>query len=719
MNEEEILEGVLDIISNEGNLPIKFKTLSNKLDLDKNSEKILSKVIDDLAANYTIIKVRENKFSTPSKEGYIVGTFQANEKGFGFVVPDGDDKDDIFVGPRNTCGAFNKDVVLCEITKEKGVSKSAEGKIIAILERGTDTYVGEYQDNKTFGFVKPDSKRMTKDIFIPAKKNLGAVTGEKVVVKITKYIEDKNPEGEVIEVLGHKDDPGIDILSIIKEYDVPTEFPEDVRKELEDIPNELDLSTIDISDRKDIRDWMIVTIDGEDTKDIDDAISIDKLENGNYRLGVHIADVSNYVKEGTPLDMEAFKRGNSIYVVDRVIPMLPHKLSNGICSLNEGVDRLALSCIMEIDRNGDRVNYEICKSVINSNKRMTYTEVQGVIDENPEWLETDKEFIDMIGRMKDLENILFNKRVKRGALEFITEECKIYLDENGKACEIKKYERSLATQIIEEFMLAANETVAEEYSYNELPFVFRSHEEPDAEKLEYVAALVRNMGINFRVDEEKIYPKELQKVLNEIAGRKEETMLSKLMLRSMKQAKYTPTNDGHFGLAAKYYCHFTSPIRRYADLQIHRIIKENIDLGIIDDRLKHYKHVTAEVATRTSKCERVADDIEREVEEYKKCEYMEQFVEEEFDGVISGVTGFGIFVELDNTVEGLIRLADLDDNYEYDERRYCLIGQHSGRIFTLGDKLRIKVKKVNTELREIDFEFVKAYNEEEGMSEEK
>ncbi|MCQ2911434.1 MAG: ribonuclease R [Clostridia bacterium] len=711
--EEEIIEGVKEIISNNANLPIKFKTLSGKLDLDKNEEKILSQVIDDLADSGELLKVRENKFSTPEKEGLIVGTFQANEKGFGFVLPDGEDED-IFIGPRNINGAFNKDIVLCEVTKEKG-TKSREGRIVKILERGTDTYVGEYQDNKTYGFVKPDSRRMTKDIFIPSKLNKGAVTGEKVLVKITKYVDDKNPEGEIIEVLGHKDDPGVDILSIIKEYDVPTEFGEDVRLELESIPNEIDSN--DIEGRKDIRDWMIVTIDGEDTKDIDDAISIDLLPNGNYRLGVHIADVTNYVKEDSALDKEAFKRGNSIYVVDRVIPMLPHKLSNGICSLNEGVDRYALSCIMEFDRSGDRVNYEITKSVINSNKRMTYTEVQGVIDNDPKYLEEDKDFIDMIGRMKDLENILFQKRIKRGALEFITEECKIYLDENGKACEIKKYERSLATQIIEEFMLAANETVAEEYSFNELPFVFRSHEEPDSEKLEYVAALVRSIGIPFRLNEEKIYPKEIQKVLEQIEGKKEEGMLSKLMLRSMKQAKYTPTNDGHFGLAAKYYCHFTSPIRRYADLTIHRIIKENIEQGIIDDRLKHYKHRTAEVATRTSKCERVADEIEREVEEYKKCEYMQNYLEEEFDGVVSGVTGFGIFVELDNTVEGLVRLADLGDNYEYDEKRYCLIGQNTGRIFTLGDKVRIKVAKVNLEAREIDFEFIKAYNEKESINE--
>lgn len=707
---DELLEIVLDTISNKGNLPIKFKTLSNNNNLDKNEEKILSEVIEELLNNSTLIKIREGKYSTPEKEGYVVGVFQANEKGFGFVIPDGEEKtSDIFIPGRYVNGAFNKDTVLVDITKESNNGKSAEGKIIRVLERGTDTYVGEYQDNKTFGFVKPDSKRMTKDIFIPGKKNMGAASGEKVLVKINKYVEDGNPEGEVIEILGHKDDPGVDILSIIKEYDVPTEFPEDVRKELESIPDEV--SETDKIGRKDIRDWMIATIDGEDTKDIDDAISIDMLDNGNYRLGVHIADVTNYVKEDSCLDKEAFKRGNSIYVVDRVIPMLPHKLSNGICSLNEGVDRLALSCIMEIDKSGDIVTYEICKSLINSNKRMTYTEVQGVFDNDPKYLEEDKEFIPMITRMKELENILFERRQKRGALEFVTEECKIYLDENGKACEIKKYDRNLATQVIEEFMLVCNETIAEEYSFNELPFVFRSHDEPDVEKLEYVASIVNNMGIPFRVNEEKIYPKELQKVLGEIEGRKEENMLSKLMLRSMKQAKYTATNDGHFGLAAKYYCHFTSPIRRYADLTIHRIIKENIDSGIIDDRLTHYKHRTFEVANRTSKTERTADEIEREVEEYKKCEYMERFVEEEFDGIISGVTGFGIFVELDNTVEGLVRLATLEGAYEYDEKKYTLRKLNSNVSLTLGDKVRIKVAKVNIEMREIDFELVKIYNE--------
>lgn len=699
---DEIKDSLIDIISSNANLPIKFKTLSNRMDLDKNEEKILNELIEELLEDATLIKIREGKFSTPEREGYLVGLFEANERGFGFVRPD-DESGDIFISPKMTGGAFNKDTVLCEITKEAD-SKSREGRVIKILERGTDTYVGVFTDNKTFGFVTPDSKKMTKDIFIAGPSCKGAVTGEKVLCKITKYEEGKNPEGEVLEILGHKDDPGVDILSIIKEYDVPTEFPEDVRDELEEIPNEV-AEEAKIG-RKDIRDWMVVTIDGEDTKDIDDAISIDKLENGKFRLGVHIADVSNYVKEDTPLDKEALKRGNSIYVVDRVIPMLPHKLSNGICSLNEGVDRLALSCIMEIDKDGTVSDYEICESLINSNKRMTYTEVQGVLDKDPEWLETDKEFVDMIERMKELENILYNKRVKRGALEFITEECKIYLDEQGKACEIKKYDRTLATQIIEEFMLAANETVAEEYSYNELPFVFRSHDEPKREKLEYVASLVKAIGIPMRLDEEKIYPRELQKILEQLEGRKEEEMISKLMLRSMQQAKYTPTNDGHFGLAAKYYCHFTSPIRRYADLQIHRIIKENIHEGILDERLRHYKFRTNEVATRVSKTERIADEIEREVEEYKKCEYMTMHIGEEYDGTISGVTGFGIFVELDNTVEGLIRLADLDDTYVYDEKRCALFGQHKGKIFTLGDHIRISVKNANVEAREIDFEYV-------------
>ena len=506
---EDILEMILEVINDKGNLPIKFKTLSTKLDLDKNEEKILSQVIEELIDNATIIKIREGKYSTPSHEGWIVGRYEANEKGFGFVIPQDDfDDKDVFIAPRYTGGAFNKDLVLCEITKEKDENRLREGKIIKIIERGTDTYVGEFQDNKSFGFVKADSKKMSKDIFIPSRLTKGAVTGQKVLVKITKYVEDKNPEGEVIEILGHKDDPGVDVLSIIKEYDVSIEFPKDVENELESIPNEI--SENDIVGRKDIRSWQVVTIDGEDTKDIDDAISIEKLENGNYKLGVHIADVTNYVKEDSALDKEALKRGTSIYVVDRVVPMLPHKLSNGICSLNEGVDRLALSCIMEIDKTGTVVDYEICKSVINSNKRMTYTEVQKVIDKDEEMLEIDKDYVEMIENMKELQNILYNKRVKRGALEFITEECKIHLNEEGKVSEIIKYERTLSTQIIEEFMLVCNETVAEEYSYNELPFVYRSHEEPDVESI--IAAETKHLKEENEQLKELQYPKQVEKI---------------------------------------------------------------------------------------------------------------------------------------------------------------------------------------------------------------
>jgi len=703
---DEIKNEVISIIASSSNLPIKFKTIMNKLELDKKETEELSKVVDELIQSGQLVKIREGKYSTPEKEGYVIGTFQASEKGFGFIQVDGNsERKDIFISPKNKSDAHDKDKVMCEIIKGETETKSAEGKVIRVISRGTNMYVGIFQKNNGFGFVVPDNKKLLSDIYISARCSKGAVTGEKVLVKIVKYEEEKNLEGEVIEILGHKDDPGVDILSIIKEYDVPVEFDENVRKELDSIPDEV--SEEEKVNRRDFRDLLTVTIDGEDTKDIDDAVSISKLDNGNYKLGVHIADVTNYVKEGSELDKEALKRATSIYVVDRVIPMLPHKLSNGICSLNQGVDRLALSCIMEIDKSGKVVNYDICESLINVNKRMTYTELQKGLNKDEEVLKEDKEFLDMFEYMYDLSKILYNKRLKRGALEFVTEECKIYLDDKGKACEIKKYERNSATNIIEEFMLVCNETIAQEYYFLELPFVYRTHERPDIEKLTYLSQLVRNFEIIFKVDED-VHPRELQKVLEGIKGRKEENMISKLMLRSMKQAKYTPTNDGHFGLSAKYYCHFTSPIRRYPDLQIHRIIKENINTGITEDRYNYYRHRTIEVSDKSSKAERVAEEIEREVEEYKKCEYMENFKEQEFDGVISGITAWGIYVELDNTVEGLIRISTLDDVYTYDEKKYMLFAQKSNKTFMLGDKIRVKVVGVNVPSREIDFEYVES-----------
>ncbi len=698
----EISEEVDIIISDKGNIPIKFRTLKEKMNLNKAEENLLSDLIEEYIAKGKLVKIRDGKYSTPEAEGMVAGKFQANDKGFGFVITEDKDDKDIYIGSRYVKDAYNKDIVLCKIVKPSIDGKLPEGEIVRVLERGTDTVVGEYQEGKGFGFVVPDNGKNSSDIFVPGKVSKGAVSGEKVVVKIVKYVEGKNPEGEVIEIIGHKDDPGVDVLSIIKDYDVPTEFPAEVKDEVEKIESEV--LEIDKAGRLDIRSWQTVTIDGEDTKDIDDAITLTKLDDGNYKLGVHIADVTHYVHENSSLDKEALERGTSIYVVDRVIPMLPHKLSNGICSLNQKVDRLALSCIMTINDKGKVIDYDIAETLINVDKRMSYTGVQKVTDKDPEALVEDKDFIEMIGHMGDLAKILFDKRIKRGALEFVTDECKIHLDENGKISEIKKYDRNDATKIIEEFMLVCNETVAEEYARADMPFVFRGHEEPDSEKLNYLSQFIKNFGYNLHLGEE-IHAKSLQEILQQIEGKPEEKMISKILLRSMKQAKYVPTNDGHFGLAADYYCHFTSPIRRYPDLTIHRIIKENIKSGIFGKRYNELKSKTAEISEKTSVAERKADEIEREVEDYKKCEYMEQFVGDEFDGRISGVTNWGFFVELENTVEGLVRLSSLDDNYTFNETKYMLVGDKTGHIFVLGDAVKIKVEKVNLVNREIDFSF--------------
>ena len=498
--------------------------------------------------------------------------------------------------------------------------------------------VGTYKKSKTFGFVVPDNKKICYDIFVPQEKSMGAVTGHKVVVELTSYgTLKKNPEGRVKEIIGHINDPGTDIMSIIKAYDLPMEFPESVMKSLNDIPDEL--SSKDYAGRVDLRDLQTVTIDGEDAKDLDDAITVSE-ENGIYHLGVHIADVSNYVKEYSPLDKEAYKRGTSVYLVDRVIPMLPHKLSNGICSLNQGCDRLALSCLMDIDEKGNVISHKICESVINVDRRMTYTNVKKILEnEDEEILNEYKDFADMFRLMEKLALILRQRRFKRGSIDFDFPETKITLNDKGEPVEIKPYDRNTATRIIEDFMLIANETVAEDYFWQEIPFLYRSHENPDPEKIRRLGTFINNFGYSIKIGDE-IHPKELQKLLVKIEGSDEENLIARLTLRSMKRASYTTECVGHFGLAAKYYCHFTSPIRRYPDLQIHRIIKENLHGGMSDKRSEHFAAILPEVAKQTSATERRADDAERDTDKLKMVQYMEKHIGETFEGVVSGMTAW-------------------------------------------------------------------------------
>ena len=566
--------------------------------------------------------------------------------------------------------------------------------------------VGLYEQVKGFGFVTADDKKVAKDIFISRENSMGAVTGHKVVVEITDYGEDRrNPEGKIIEILGHINDPGVDILSVIRRYELPVEFPDEVYQEIENV--ELEINEKEMMGREDLRNVLTITIDGEDSKDLDDAVSLTKLENGNYELGVHIADVSHYVQENTALDKEAYERGTSVYLVDRVIPMLPHKLSNGICSLNPHEDRLALSCIMEIDHRGYVVNHRVVNSVIYSDYRMTYTAVREILeDKTPELLEKYAEIVPMLEEMNELRKVLVAKRKKRGSVNFDLPESKIILDEQGKPIDIKPYDRNIATNLIEEFMLVCNETVAENFFWQEIPFVFRSHQEPDEEKTEKMEQFIRGFGYRVKKKDGEIHPREIQRVLAEAEGKPEERIITRMVLRSMMQARYTADNQGHFGLAAKYYCHFTSPIRRYPDLEIHRLIKLTLAGEMSGKQEQSYRKKMPDIAQHCSKRERVAEDAERDTDALKKVEFMLDKIGETYEGIISGVTNWGIYVELANTVEGMVALNQLDDDYyEFDDRNMQVVGKRGGKIYRLGDAVHVTVAKVSKELGTIDFVF--------------
>lgn len=695
---------ILDFISNKEYHPMRAKDIAVLLQLPKGKRGDLFEVLDALEAEGRICcrrgkyeKVRQEVPVSPKE--ILEGTFISNARGFGFVEVEG--QEDLYIPEEDTLYAFHQDRVQVEVKQEQKGNRK-EGKILQILSHGLSEVVGTFEKSQNFGFVIPDNQKMGKDIFIPREHTMGAEDGDKVVAKVVSYGgKNKNPEGRIKEILGAAGQPGIDVLSIARGYELPMEFPQKVQNQADRVPDHVLES--DFQGRMDLRDWTVVTIDGEDAKDLDDGISLTK-EGNIYHLGVHIADVTNYVQGGSALDREALRRGTSVYLVDRVIPMLPKRLSNGICSLNQGEDRLALSCLMDIDSQGKILDHKIAETVICVDRRMSYTEVKGILEGDKELRSKYQELVPMFFHMKDLSAILRKNRTKRGSIDFDFPESKIYLDEMGRPIEIRAYEQNVATRIIEDFMLLANETVAKEYCDRELPFVYRTHENPDMDKMEKVLTFIRNQDIPVHKAHEEITPLEIQEILTSIEGQDSEPLISRLLLRSMKQARYTTGCSGHFGLAAKHYCHFTSPIRRYPDLQIHRIIKDTIRGRMKDEKKLYYAQILEDVAAKSSMLERRAEEVERETVKLKKAEYMQMHLLETFDGVISGITGWGMYVELPNTVEGLVHVSSLtDDYYIFDEENYCLRGEMSQKTYHLGDSVQVLVSEVDVTTKSIDF----------------
>lgn len=647
---------------------------------------------------------KKKNIKSLKKQGLLAeGVFIGNARGFGFVET-GEDEEDIFIPADAVNTALHQDRVQVLLKKEQKPGKRREGTVIKILERGTTEVVGTFQREGDYGFVLCDNQKISRDVYISPKNSHGIRDGEKVVAQILDYgSEKRKPEGKITESLGNIHAPGADILAVVKSYGIPSEFPVRVMNQAMRVPDHV--LEADWDGRDDLTGLMTVTIDGEDAKDLDDAVSLTK-EGNLYHLGVHIADVSNYVQGGSAIDREALKRGTSVYLADRVIPMLPERLSNGICSLNQGVERLALSCLMDIDENGTVVSHKITESVIRVDRRMSYEQVRCILEDGEtETSREYQEFVPTFFLMKELSGILRGCRHNRGSIDFDFPESKIILNGAGRAIDVKPYETSVATEIIEDFMLLANETVAREYCKGEYPFVYRTHENPDPDKVEELLMLLHNQGIDVRKSGQEITPKEIQEILESIQDFPNETMISRLTLRTMKQAKYTTECSGHFGLAARYYCHFTSPIRRYPDLQIHRIIRDNLRGRLTrEGKTEHYREILEEVARQSSVCERRAQEAERESDKMKKAEYMSYHLGEEFDGIISGVTGYGLYVELGNTVEGLVHITALkDDYYTFDQETHELRGELTKKVYHLGQKIRVRVADADAVKRSVDF----------------
>lgn len=713
-------QDIISLMQDEAYKPMSYKELEKHFGIAGAEEfKDFIKLLNQLEESGHVVRGGNDRYGVPERMNLVRGRLQAHAKGFAFLIPEDREHPDVYINAHDLNTAMNGDIVFVKVTSRSQGGGRLEGEVVRVITRANTQIVGVFQGQDTYAFVIADDKRVTRDIFIPQHAFNGAVTGQKVVVKIVNYPEGRSAaEGEVIEILGHKDDPGVDILGIVRKFQLPEAFKEEVLEEAEDAPDSITEDEIVSQGRRDLRSKRIVTIDGEDAKDLDDAVNVELLENGNFKLGVHIADVSYYVREGTALDIEAYNRGCSVYLTDRVIPMLPHRLSNGICSLNPQVDRLTMSCEMEFDEDLKVVNHEIFTSVIKTSERMTYTNVRKLLtgEAEPELVERYAYLMEDFKRMEELAARLRSRRMKRGAIDFDFDESKIIVDADGKPTDIVKRERSVAEMMIEEFMLVANETVAEHFSWMKVPFLYRVHEDPDAEKLMNFMEFVTNFGYSVKGKGNSVHPRALQSLLEDIKGTPEEAVVSKIMLRSMKQARYDAQSLGHFGLAAEFYSHFTSPIRRYPDLIIHRVIREVLESGTLSDtRHEYLASRMSDIAQQSSERERVAVDAERETEALKKAQYMLDKVGEEFEGIISSVTGFGMFVELDNTVEGLIRLSDLtDDYYNFHERQFALVGERTSKIYRIGDEIKVRVARVNMEEHTVDFELLDMKPRKEG-----
>jgi ribonuclease R len=708
MMDQSLVDRILTFMRDEAYKPLTVQELEEAFGITDAAEfKEFVKALVAMEEQGLVVRTRSNRYGVPEKMNLVRGKVSGHAKGFAFVVPEDPALDDIFIPPSEMKNAMHGDTVLVRVHSESSGARR-EGTIVRILERGVTEVVGTYTESKYFGFVIPDDKKIVNDIFIPKHAANGAVEGHKVVVRLTSYPQGRmSAEGEVIKILGHKNDPGVDILSIIHKYGLPLQFPDEVIEHANSISDTI--SEKDLQGRRDLRDQMIVTIDGEDAKDLDDAVTVTKLENGNYKLGVHIADVSYYVEEGSPIDREAYERGTSVYLVDRVIPMIPHRLSNGICSLNPKVDRLTISCEMEINEHGEVVSHEIFQSVIRTTERMTYSDVNKIlVDKDEELRKKYAPLVPMFELMAELAEILRNKRMKRGAIDFDFKEAKVLVDENGKPYDVMVRERSVAERLIEEFMLVANETVAEHFHWLNVPFIYRVHEDPKPEKLQRFLEFITNFGYVVKGTGNQIHPRALQEILEAARGEPEEMLISTVMLRSMKQARYDAESLGHYGLSTDFYTHFTSPIRRYPDLIVHRLIRTYLINGQMDEQTQQkWAEKLPDIAEHASDMERRAVEAERETDDLKKTEFMEDKIGMEFDGIISSVTNFGLFVELPNTIEGLVHVSYLtDDYYRYDERHYAMIGERTGKVYRIGDQITVRVVNVNKEERIVDFEIV-------------
>jgi len=698
-------EKVMEFMKREAYRPLSAAELYNALGFSDHDGFL--KILEELENEGKVICTRKMKYGLPEKMNLVVGKLQGHANGFGFLIQDTPGVPDVFISADNMNSAMHNDRVIARLLGRSWDGPKQEGEIIRILSRANKTIVGTFDRGNRYGFVTPDENRISTDIFIPKGQEMNARTGDKVVVEITDWPERRcNPEGRIITIIGHKNEPGTDIESIIWKFGLPKEFPKPVLAEVAKIP--MEVIAAQEAGRRNLRDLMMVTIDGEDAKDLDDAVSLEVLPNGNFHLGVHIADVGSYVTPGSALDKEAYKRGTSIYLVDRVIPMLPHELSNGICSLNPKVDRLALSVFMEIDNKGRVLRHDICESVININERMTYSNVKKIlVDKDQELISKYDYLVETFNLMERLCLILNGRRLARGTVDFEFPEVKVKLDEKGQPIDILKYDRSVADRIIEEFMLVTNETVAQHFFEQGVPFVYRIHEKPDSEKVSNLNRFLFTFGLSIK-GFNKIHPGAFQEVLKKVAGRPEERVISTVMLRTMKLARYSGENSGHFGLSAEHYCHFTSPIRRYPDLVIHRIIKEVLVKGQLPGQRKDKLAIfVTDASIQSSEREKLATEAERDSVDLKKVEFMQNKIGEEYQAIISGVTSFGIFVELDNMVEGLVHVTTMmDDFYEYDENKLSLTGRHTGRSFRIGDSVRVRLEQVNLDERKLDFELV-------------